>query len=56
MSDDASPDLNLIARQLRLVLSEMGSLRGDMNVLTAIAMRQDHTLSALLMEVRAMHS
>ncbi len=56
MSDDASPDLNLIARQLRLVLSEMGSLRDDMNVLTAIAMRQDHTLSALLTEVRAMHS
>ncbi len=56
MSDDASPDPNLIARQLRLVLSEMGSLRDDMNVLTAIAMRQDHTLSALLTEVRAMHS
>jgi len=56
MSDDASPDLNLIARQLRLVLSEMGSLRDDMNVLTAIAMRQDHTVSALLTEVRAMHS
>ncbi len=56
MSDDASPDLNLIARQVGLVLSEMGSLRDDMNVLTAIAMRQDHTLSALLTEVRAMHS
>jgi len=56
MSDDSSPDPSLITRQLRLVLSEMGSLRDDMNVLTAIAMRQDHTMSALLTEVRAMHS
>ena len=56
MSDDASPDLTLIAWQLRPVLSEMGSLRDDMTVLTAIAMRQDNTLSALLTEVRAMHS
>ena len=56
MSDDASPDLSLISRQLRLVLSEMGSLRDDTNVLTAIAMRQDHTSSALLTEIRAMHS
>ncbi len=56
MSDDASPDPSLIARQLRWVLFEMGSLRDDMNVLTAIAMWQDHTLSALLTEVRAMHS
>ena len=56
MSDDASPDPSLIARHLRWVLFEMGSLRDDMNVLTAIAMRQDHTLSALLTEVRAMHS
>lgn len=31
-------------------------MRDDMAVLTAIAMRQDNTLSALLNEIRAMHS
>ena len=56
MSDDTSPDPGLITWQLRLALSEMGSLRDDLNVLTAIAMRQGYTLSALLTEVRAMHS
>ena len=56
MSDDTSPDLSLIARQQRQIIAELGSVRDDMNVLTAIAMRQDHTLSALLTEIRAMHS
>lgn len=51
-----SDDLGLIARQQRQILAELGSVRDDMNVLTAIAMRQDHTLSALLTEIRAMHS
>ncbi len=55
MSDDPSFDLSLIARQLRLIPSEMGSLGDDMNVLTTIAMRQDHSMLALLTEVRAMH-
>lgn len=31
-------------------------MRDDMAVLTAIAMRQDGTLAALLTEIRAMHS
>jgi hypothetical protein len=53
MADDSTPDLSLIARQLRQVLAEMGSMRDDMAVLTAIVMRQDGTLSALLTEVRA---
>ena len=56
MSGDTTPDLTLIARQQRLILSELGSMRDDMAVLTAIAMRQDGTLGALLTEVRAMHS
>jgi hypothetical protein len=30
--------------------------RGDLTVLTAVAMRQDATLTALLTEIRAMHS
>jgi hypothetical protein len=56
MSDEPTPDLSLIARQQRQLLAEMGSSRDDLAVLTAIAMRQDGTLSALLNEVRAMHS
>jgi hypothetical protein len=58
MSDnpEVTPDLTLIARQQRQILTEMGSMRDDLSVLTAIAMRQDATLTALLTEVRAMHS
>jgi len=56
MSDEAAPDLSLLARQQRQLLSEMGGMRDDLAVLTAIVMRQDGTLAALLAEVRAMHS
>jgi len=53
MSDEPVPDLTLLARQQRQLLSEMGSMRDDLAVLTAIVMRQDGTLAALLTEVRA---
>lgn len=56
MSDDATPDLSLLARQQRHILTEMGSIHDDLAVLTAIAMRQDGTFAALLTEVRAMHA
>jgi hypothetical protein len=56
MSDEITPDLTLLAPRQRQLLSEMGSMRDDLAVLTAVAMRQDGTLSALLAEVRAMHS
>ena len=56
MSDDVTPDLTLLARKQRQILSELGGMRDDLAVLTAIAMRQDGTLAALLTEVRAMHS
>jgi hypothetical protein len=56
MSDDNTPDLSLLARQQRQILTEMGGMRDDIAVLTAIAMRQDGTLAALLAEVRATHS
>ena len=60
MSDDPTqppaPSLALLARQQRQILSELGGMRDDMAVLTAIALRQDGTLTALLTEVRAMHS
>ena len=47
------PSLDLIARQLQLVLADVGSFRDDICALAAIAVRQGHTLSALLAEVRA---
>jgi len=56
LSDDFPPDLSLLARQQRQLLSEMGSIRDDLAVLTVVAMRQDGTLSALLAEVPAMYS
>ena len=56
MSDEPAVDLTLIARQQRQIIADFGSLRDDINVLTAIAMRQDATLTALLTEIRAMHS
>ncbi len=56
MSDNNAPGLSLIARQQVQILSEMGSMRDDLAVLTAIAMRQDGTLAAVLTELRAMHS
>jgi hypothetical protein len=55
MTDDA-PDLALLARQQRQILTELGGMRDDMAVLTAVAMRQDGTLGALLTELRAMHA
>jgi hypothetical protein len=56
MSDDSPVDLGLIARQQRQIITDLGALREDMQVLTAIVMRQDGTLGALLNEVRATHS
>jgi hypothetical protein len=55
---DQSPNVDLayIGRALDRLTTDMASMRDDMAVLTAIAMRQDGTLSALLTEVRAMHS
>jgi len=62
MSDD-QPDLLMLTEFLQRVLTEQGSMRDDMRVLTAIAMRRDNTLArqettlaAILTEVRAMHS
>jgi hypothetical protein len=52
---DETPDLTLLARQQRQILTGLGGMRSDMAVLTAIALRQDGTLTALLGEIRAMH-
>lgn len=56
MSDSTPLDFSSLGRQQRQMLTDMGSIRDDLAVLTAIAMRQDATLTALLTEVRAMHT
>lgn len=56
MSDEGEVDLGLLAHQQRQIITELSGLRDDMHVLTAIVLRQDGTLTALLNEVRTMHS
>jgi hypothetical protein len=41
------PDLAFIARSLKRLTTEVGSLRDDMRVLTAIVIRLDHTTERL---------
>lgn len=55
----AEPDNSLmleILRELREALdTQVGGLRDDMGVLTAIVMRMDGNQQALLAEIRALH-
>jgi len=53
---DIPADLSMMLRQQRQIIADIGAMRDDMAVLTAVAMRQDATLTALLTEIRAMHS
>jgi hypothetical protein len=55
--------LEFLARQQQRLLAEMGLMRGemgsmrdDMQVLTAMVMRLDGTVGLVLTELRAMHS
>jgi len=57
------PDLAFIARSLERLTTEVGSLRDDMRVLTAIVIRLDNTrerheslLTEMLTEIRTMHA
>lgn len=56
MSGEAAPHLTFIARQVLQLINDVGTLKDDLTVLTAIATRQDATFSGLPTEVRAMHS
>lgn len=56
------PDLSFIANRLERLTTEVGSLRDDMRVLTAMVLRLDNTrerqeslLSEMLAEIRSMH-
>jgi hypothetical protein len=46
--------LEFLARQLERVLSEQTSIREDLRVLTAIVMRHDASLSAIIEQLRGM--
>ena len=57
MSDASEqPGLAFIGHQLARLINDVATLREDLNVLTAIVLRQDATLTALLTEVRAIHA
>ncbi len=56
MGYEPAMDSSFIAAQLRRVIDDQATTRDDLRVLTAIIMRQDNTLAALLGEVRAMHT
>ncbi len=53
MSREPPDDLSLLTALGRQTLAEQGLARDDIRVLTAIVMRRDATLSALLTEIRA---
>lgn len=48
--------LEFLARQQQRVLDEVGVVRDDMQVLTAMVMRLDGTVGLVLTELRTMHS
>jgi hypothetical protein len=49
-------DLTFLTRQNERLITEVSSLRDDMNVLTAIVLRLDGSMTALLQENRAIHT
>jgi len=53
---DQTTSLDLVLRKLDQMIQEHGTFRDDMRVQTAVIMRMDNTLAALLTEVRAMHA
>jgi hypothetical protein len=48
--------LEFLARQQQRVLDEIGVMRDDMQVLTAMVMRLDGIVGLVLTELRTMHS
>ncbi len=47
--------LEFLSRQMDRMLVEIGSLRDDMSVLTALALRLDATMTGVQQELRATH-
>jgi hypothetical protein len=53
---DEPVTLEFLARQQQRVLDEIGVMRDDMQVLTAMVMRLDSTVGLVLTELRTLHS
>ena len=53
---DQPPSLELVLPAQQRERFDVATLRDDMRVMTAMLMRMDNTLTALLVEVRAMHA
>lgn len=51
-----SIDLVFVVRKLDRLINDVAALKDDMNVLTSIVLRQDGSITALLTEIRALHS
>jgi len=49
-------DVSFLARQTERLMTDVGSLRDDVAVLTAIVLRLDGSMTALLQEMRATHA
>jgi hypothetical protein len=49
-------NLDLVLRKLDQVIQDNGNFRDDMRVMSAMIMRMDNTVAALLTEIRAMHA
>lgn len=56
MSAMTEPDLNFLAKQLDRVLTEIGTLRDEVMVLSAMVIRLDATVDGLKQEIRAVHA
>ena len=50
------PDLNFISRQVERLVTDVASMRDDVAVLSAMVLRLDGSMSALLQETRATHT
>ena len=50
------PDLSFVTRQIERLMTDVASVRDDMAVLTAIVLRLDGSMTALLQETRAPHT
>jgi hypothetical protein len=55
MSDDATPDLALIARQNRQLLTALQNLRNDLAIMTSTISMQESSMRSLWDELRGMH-
>ena len=49
-------DIDFLAGQIQQILTELGNVRADMRVLTAMVMRLDNTIQTIPQELHEIHS